>query len=376
VIGLDITKLLFEGILMLSWKNLVMIGVGLLLLWFGIKKQYEPALLVPIGFSTILVNIPPHVLVKVPHGQEAGGLFYYLLQTVRLEIVPPLIFLGVGALTDFTPLLANPLTFLLGAAAQFGIFAALYGAIWLGFSFKEAASIGIIGGADGPTTIFLTAKLAPHILGPVAVAAYSYMSLVPLIQPPVIKLLTSRDERRIKMPILRNVSREEKILFPIVVTIVTCLLIPDATPLVGMLMFGNLLRECGVVERLSTTVQNAFIDILTIILGLAVGATMRADTFLTLKTIKIVILGAVAFAFATAAGVLFAKFMNLFLKDKINPMIGAAGVSAVPMSARVVQRIASQEDPSNFILMHAMGPNVAGVIGSAVVAGYLLKLFG
>ncbi len=364
------------GWLALSWKQAVMIGVGLVLLYLAIKKGYEPALLLPIAVGTILANIPLSGITAKPTADHAGGLFYYLLRPVELEIIPPLIFMGVGALTDFSPLLANPITFLLGAAAQIGIFLALLFATKLGFNLKEAASIGIIGGADGPTTIFVTAKLAPHMLGPVAVAAYSYMSLVPLIQPPVIRALTTKQERMIKMDVLRKVSRTERILFPIIVMIIVALTIPASTPLIGMLMFGNLLRESGVVERLSTTVQNAFIDSLTVILGLSVGSTMKGDVFLTVNTIKIVLLGAVAFVAATAGGVLLGKLLKVLTGGKINPMIGAAGVSAVPMAARVVQREGQKEDPSNFLLMHAMGPNVAGVIGTAIAAGIIISFLG
>ncbi len=349
--------------------HFVMIVIGLLLVYLGIAKKMEPLLLVPIGIGAILVNIPG--------GFEGENIFdYFLKYLIHTEIVPLLIFLGLGALTDFSPLLANPKTFLLGAAAQIGIFAALIAALYLGFTPQEAASIGIIGGADGPTTIYTTTILAPHLLAATAVAAYSYMSLVPIIQPPVIKALTTKEERRIRMRQLRTVSSREKIVFPVATMIVTGFIAPKALPLVGMLMTGNLFRESGVTDRLAKGASEELMNIMTIILGLSIGSTMRAESFLTYKTLLVLILGVLAFAAATAGGVLLAKFMNLFLKEKINPMIGAAGVSAVPMSARVVQRLAIEEDPHNHILMHAMGPNVAGVIGSAVAAGILINLLG
>ncbi len=347
-----------------------MLLVGLILIYLGVAKQYEPLLLLPIGFGAILANIPLSGIT------DSGGLLKYLSFGVDFGIFPPLIFLGIGALTDFGPLLAKPSTFLLGAAAQFGIFGTLLGAKLLGFSFAEASSVAIIGGADGPTAIYLTSRLAPHLLGSVAVAAYSYMALVPIIQPPIIRLLTTKRERRVVMPTLRSVSKRQKILFPIITSLVASLLIPAATPLIGMLMLGNLFRECGVVDRLSHTAQNELINIITIFLGLSVGAKMSAAQFLTQNTLFIILLGLIAFAIGTMAGVLLGKFMYLISKGKINPMIGAAGVSAVPMAARVVQKVGQQEDSSNFLLMNAMGPNVAGVIGSAIAAGVLLSLAG
>jgi len=360
------------GILNITIGNIVMILVGLALVFLAIHKKYEPLILLPIGITAVVVNLPFPQLVEPPHG------FFYMVKhyLIDTEIVPLLIFLGLGALTDFGPLIANPKSLLLGAAAQLGVFAALVMAILLGFDLREAASIGIIGGADGPTTIYLTVKLAPHILAATAVAAYSYMSLVPLIQPPVIKALTSREERRIRMRQLRPVSRRERILFAIITMIVVGLLVPSALPLIGMIMIGNLFRESGVVERLSKAASEELMNIATIFLGFGVGSTMRAEYFLTPKTIMILGLGALAFAVATAGGVVFAKIMNMFSKEKVNPMIGAAGVSAVPMSARVVERLAIEEDPTNHILMHAMGPNVAGVIGTAVVAGVFLSILG
>ncbi|MCD6362966.1 MAG: sodium ion-translocating decarboxylase subunit beta [Synergistetes bacterium] len=351
-----------------TWGNLVMIMVGGLLLWFAIAKGFEPLLLVPIGSGCILANLPLSGIM------EPGGLFYYLFFGTKHEIYPCLIFLGVGALTDFGPLLANPITFILGAAAQLGVFVALIGAMLMGFTIKEAASIGIIGGADGPTSIYLAVKLAPQILGPIAVAAYSYMSLVPLIQPPVIYLLTTPEERKMVMEQLRPVSKLERILFPILTMIVVGLILPASVPLIGLLMFGNLLRECGVTERLSKTAQNELINIVTIMLGLTVGATMEARSFLTVRTIEIILLGLIAFMASTAGGVLFGKLLKVLTKGKVNPIIGAAGVSAVPMAARVCQRVAQKENPSNFLLMHAMGPNVAGVIGTAVAAGVMLSV--
>ena len=356
---------------MVGWS--VMLAVSLVLLYLAIVKKFEPLLLIPIGFGALAANIPLANLMAPPHGQEIGGLFYYLYHGVKLEIFPPIIFLGIGAMTDFGPLIAAPRTLLLGAAAQFGIFSTLLGATALGFTAKEAGSIGIIGGADGPTAIFTTVHLAPHLLGPIAVAAYSYMSLVPLIQPPIMRLLTTRKERRIEMKELRPVSRREKILFPILVTIFCSMLVPPAAALIVMLMFGNLLREVGIAERLVKTAQNELINIVTIFLGLSVGITMDAS-FLNVKTLGIIVLGACAFAFATAAGVLLAKFMNLFTRDKINPLIGSAGVSAVPMAARVSHNVGQEENPQNYLLMHAMGPNVAGVIGTAVAAGVLISI--
>jgi len=368
-----VTYLQSTGFFHMTWQNGVMLGVSLILLYLAIVKKFEPLLLIPIGFGALAANIPLANLMAPPHGQEIGGLFYYLYHGVKLEIFPPIIFLGIGAMTDFGPLIAAPRTLLLGAAAQFGIFSTLLGATALGFTPKEAGSIGIIGGADGPTAIFTTVHLAPHLLGPIAVAAYSYMSLVPLIQPPIMRLLTTRKERRIEMKELRPVSRREKILFPILVTIFCSMLVPPAAALIVMLMFGNLLREVGIAERLVKTAQNELINIVTIFLGLSVGVTMDAS-FLNVKTLGIIVLGACAFAFATAAGVMLAKFMNLFTRDKINPLIGSAGVSAVPMAARVSHNVGQEENPQNYLLMHAMGPNVSGVIGTAVAAGVLISI--
>jgi oxaloacetate decarboxylase beta subunit len=347
----------------------VMVCVALVLLYLAIGRGFEPLLLVPIAFGALLVNLPLSGIV------DEGGFLAYVYYGAQHEIYPIIIFLGIGALTDFGPLLANPLTFLLGAAAQFGVFMAFIGANWWGFNLKEAASIGIIGGADGPTSIYLTMKLGQEqILPAIAVAAYSYMSLVPLIQPPIIKLLTTKADRAIKMAQLRPVSKKERILFPIICTIVSGLVLPACVPLVGMLMFGNLLRECGATERLSQAAQNEILNITTVFLGLAVGSTMGADRFLQEGTIKIIILGLIAFMFSTAGGVLFGQFMKYLSGGKINPMIGSAGVSAVPMAARVVQRVAQSENPGSYLLMHAMGPNVAGVIGTAVAAGVMLTL--
>lgn len=358
--------------------QLLMIVVCCVLLYLGIAKKFEPLLLVPIAFGGILANIPFAGL------SDPGGLLDVLYRMgIENTLFPLLIFMGVGAMTDFGPLIANPKTLLLGAAAQFGIFGTVLGALYLGsvwdavdFSLAEAASIGIIGGADGPTSIFLTTKLAPHLLAAVAVAAYSYMALVPIIQPPVMRVLTTQKERQIQMKQLREVSRLEKILFPLIVLFLCILFFPSATPLIGMLMFGNLLRESGVTARLSDTAQNALINTVTVFLGLSVGSKMIAENFLVTKTLLILLLGVIAFIFGTASGVLMAKLMNLFSKDKINPLIGSAGVSAVPMAARVSNRLGQEADPSNFLLMHAMGPNVAGVIGSAVAAGILLTLVG
>ncbi|EKE03346.1 MAG: hypothetical protein ACD_20C00214G0016 [uncultured bacterium] len=379
---MDITQSLQDlysstGFSAMGLGQLIMIMVSFLLIWLAIKKQFEPLLLLPIGFGGILANIPiadiagPHGFLGIIYGFGiATGLF------------PLFIFIGVGAMTDFGPLIAHPKTALLGAAAQFGIFATLIGALALahffGFEFglREAASIGIIGGADGPTAIFLTSKLAPHLLGAIAVAAYSYMALVPIIQPPIMRLLTTKEERQIEMKQLRPVSQREKIVFPLVVLTLCILFIPDATPLIGALMFGNLLKESKVVERLSKTAQNEFINIVTILLGLTVGSKLSADQFLRWETIGILILGLIAFSLGTAAGIIIAKVMNLLSKEKINPLIGAAGVSAVPMAARVANKVGLEANPYNFLLMHAMGPNVSGVIGSAVAAGVLLALVG
>ncbi len=405
-----------------GWKNLIMIGIACVLMFLAIKKGYEPLLLLPIAFGMLLVNLPlsgvmdPQQNMLVPltaeeleqlaqgvyaqnypvfesNGMfywqhfEQGGLFWYLYQGVKFGIYPPLIFLGIGCMTDFGPLISNPKSFLLGAAAQLGIFVTFFGARALGlipgaegmgilFNEQEAASIAIIGGADGPTAIYLTSKLAPHLLGAIAVAAYSYMALVPIIQPPIMRALTTKKERSVVMQELRTVSKTEKILFPIFVTIVCVLLLPSAAPLVGMLMLGNLFRESGVVERLTKTSQNELMNIITILLGVTVGATANAHTFLQAKTILIICLGLIAFAMGTAGGVLFGKVMYWITGGKVNPLIGSAGVSAVPMAARVAQKEGQRENPANFLLMHAMGPNVAGVIGSAVAAGVLLTLFG
>ena len=357
-----------SGFAALTWQNIVMIFVGLILLYLAIAKDYEPLLLMPIAFGDIMANFPNT-------GFETDmGVMMAIGFGIKYEIFPPLIFMGVGAMTDFGPLIANPKTMLLGAAAQIGVFVALAGAMALGFNVQEAASIGIIGGADGPTAIYLTSKLAPHLLGAIAVAAYSYMSLVPLIQPPIMRLLTTKHERVIKMKPARAVSQNEKIIFPIVGLLLTCFVVPSGIPLLGMLFFGNLLRECGVCTRLAKTASNALTDIVTILLGMTVGASTQASSFLTKETLFIFALGFMAFIIASASGVLFVKFFNLFLPKakKINPLIGNAGVSAVPMSSRISNNLGLEYDPSNYLLMHAMGPNVAGVIGSAVAAGVLL----
>ncbi|MBQ6115689.1 MAG: sodium ion-translocating decarboxylase subunit beta [Oscillospiraceae bacterium] len=399
-----------------NWKCLVMIAIACFLLWLGIVKKFEPLLLVPIAFGMLITNLPgagmfheilfagghihwdlfggapvtseflaemsaagvtDSVLASVSVGQTVSvGLVDILYLGIKLGIYPCLIFMGVGAMTDFGPLIANPKSLLLGAAAQIGIFLTYVIFRLLGFTGPEAASVGIIGGADGPTALFVTAMLAPALLGPIAVAAYSYMALVPVIQPPIMKLLTTEEERKIVMKPLRQVSKTEKILFPIVVTIFVALLVPSAGPLIACLMLGNLFKECGVTERLSKTVQNELMNIVTVFLGVSVGATATGATFLATKTLAIMLLGVCAFALGTAGGVLLAKFMNLFLKEKINPLIGSAGVSAVPMAARVSQSVGQQYNPGNFLLMHAMGPNVAGVIGSAIAAGVLISLFG
>ncbi len=371
------------------WGNYVMIGVSFLLMYLAIVKKYEPMLMLTIAFGMLLTNLPG---ANMFHSElfagghvhwdifvNNAGLLDYLYLGVKLGIYPCLIFLGVGAMTDFGPLIANPKSFLLGAAAQVGIFMTFIGASALGFTEAQSASIGIIGGADGPTAIYLTSKLAPELLGPIAVAAYSYMALVPVIQPPIMRLLTTESERKIRMTQLRPVSKKEKIIFPIVITVIISLLLPSAAPLVGCLMFGNLMKECGVVERLSKTVQNELMNIVVIFLGITVGATATAQSFINWQTLGILVMGIVAFACGTAGGVLLAKLMNIFIKDpnkKINPLIGSAGVSAVPMAARVSQDEGRKYDPSNFLLMHAMGPNVAGVVGSAVAAGILLAFFG
>ncbi len=362
----------------LTWGNYVMVGVACFFLFLAIKKDYEPLLLVPIAFGMLLVNIYPDIMISPEESANGvGGLLYYFYVLDEWAILPSLIFMGVGAMTDFGPLIANPKSFLLGAAAQFGIFAAYLGAMAMGFSDKAAAAISIIGGADGPTSIFLAGKLEQTaIMGPIAVAAYSYMSLVPVIQPPIMKLLTTEKERKIKMEQLRPVSKLEKILFPIIVTIVVCLILPSTAPLVGALMLGNLFRESGVVRQLQETASNALMYIVVILLGTSVGATTSAEAFLNLDTLKIVVLGLVAFAFGTAAGVIFGKIMCKATGGKVNPLIGSAGVSAVPMAARVSQKVGAEADPTNFLLMHAMGPNVAGVIGTAVAAGTFMAIFG
>lgn len=421
------------GFANIHWQQLVMLAVACLLLYLAIVKKFEPLLLVPIAFGMILANLPgtgitdhayevvnlvpqnvlpPEALtglsgeayeeaikaaqnaaalqssqilegsnyvithVTGPGGSQNGGLLYYLYQGTKLGIYPPLIFMGVGAMTDFGPLIANPKSLILGAAAQIGIFLTFIGALLIGFGPQEASSIGIIGGADGPTAIYVTSKLAPHLLGPIAVAAYSYMALVPVIQPPIMKALTTEKQRKIVMEQLRPVSKTEKVIFPIVVTIFISLLLPSAAPLVGMLMLGNLFRECLVTDRLSKTAQNELINIVTIFLGVTVGATTVGESFLTLKTVFIVVLGLLAFCFGTAGGTLLGRLMCKLSGGKINPLIGSAGVSAVPMAARVSQKVGQEANPKNFLLMHAMGPNVAGVIGSAVAAGVLLSLFG
>lgn len=396
-----------SGLCYLPWQNYVMILISIVLLYLAIKKQYEPMLLLPIAFGMLLVNLYPAIMsapstdlvpvtdyIAAHNGESAsyaittlqgvdyynvptnGGLFYYLYQGVKLGIYPPLIFLGVGAMTDFGPLIANPKSFILGAAAQIGILITFIGAIFLGFSGAQSGAIAIIGGADGPTAIFVTSKLAPELLGPIAVAAYSYMALVPIIQPPIMKALTTKKERTIVMKQLRPVSKLEKIIFPVLVVIVVAIFLPDAAPLVGMLMLGNLFRESGVVDRLFKTAQNELMNIITIFLGVTVGATATGSVFLKLDTLKIIALGLIAFCIGTAAGVLFGKLMCVATKGKVNPLIGSAGVSAVPMAARVSQKVGQAEDPTNFLLMHAMGPNVAGVIGSAVAAGVLLSILG
>lgn len=395
-----------SGLSTLNWQNYVMIGVSIVLLYLAIKKQYEPLLLLPIAFGMLLVNLYPQIMAppqtellteaeclardislsghattiidNVTYYQNPtyGGLLYYLYQGVKLGIYPPLIFLGIGCMTDFGPLISNPKSLILGAAAQIGIFVTFTGAIFLGFTEAEAGAIGIIGGADGPTAIYVTTKLAPHLLGSIAIAAYSYMALVPIIQPPIMKALTTKKERSVVMEQLRPVSKLEKIMFPIIVVIVIAIFLPDAAPLVGMLMLGNLFKESGVVERLAKTAQNELMNIITIFLGTTVGATASGQNFLTFSTIKIIVLGLIAFCMGTAFGLLFGKLMYKFTGGKVNPLIGSAGVSAVPMAARVSQKVGQQENPGNFLLMHAMGPNVAGVIGSAVAAGVLLNVVG
>ncbi|MCI6238040.1 sodium ion-translocating decarboxylase subunit beta [Porcincola intestinalis] len=365
----------------LTWGNYVMIGVALVFLYLAIKHDFEPLLLIPIAFGMLLVNIYPDVIAAPSVDslgiEHAGGLFYYFYQLDEWSILPSLIFMGVGAMTDFGPLIANPISFLMGAAAQLGIYVAYFLAIAMGFNGKAAAAISIIGGADGPTSIFLAGKLGQTtLMGPIAVAAYSYMSLVPIIQPPVMKLFTTEKDRKIKMEQLRPVSKLEKILFPIVITIVVCLLLPTTAPLVGMLMLGNLFRECGVVKQLTETASNALMYIVVILLGTSVGASTSAEAFLNANTLKIVVLGLIAFIFGTAGGVWLGQLLKVVTHGKINPLIGSAGVSAVPMAARVSQKVGAQADPTNFLLMHAMGPNVAGVIGTAVAAGTFMAIYG
>ena len=378
-----------SGLSQIELGQLVMMVVGLSLLFLAIRKGFEPLLLVPIGFGTILANIPGAGFDAAPiydqlgNLESPGGLLYYIYNAgIATGLFPLIIFMGVGAMTDFGPLLANPKTLLLGAAAQVGIFTTVLGAVGLShfgildFSIRDAASIGIIGGADGPTAIFVTSKLSPDLLGAVAVAAYSYMALVPIIQPPIMRALTSPEERKIEMVQLRSVSKSEKIVFPLTLLFLVAMLLPDAAPLLGMFCFGNLMRECGVVDRLSDTTQNALINVVTIFLGLGVGSKMSSDKFLNPETMGILALGAVAFCIGTASGVLMAKLMNMLSTQKVNPLIGAAGVSAVPMAARVANRVGLEANPQNFLLMHAMGPNVAGVIGSAVAAGVMINLVG
>jgi len=371
-----------SGFAQITWQQGIMIGIACFLIYLAIKKEYEPLLLLPIAFGMLLANLPLSGLWDAPTGTygtddfQPGGLLYYLYMGVKLGIYPPLIFLGIGTMTDFGPLIANPKSLLLGAAAQLGIFVAFILALLVGFSPEAAASIGIIGGADGPTAIFVTTKLAPQYLGPIAVAAYSYMALIPIIQPPIMRAFTTKEERQIVMEQLRPVSKLEKIIFPIAVATLSSLLVPSAAPLLGMLMLGNLFRESLVVDRLSKTAQNELMNIITIFLGVTVGATATAEAFLSPDTLKIIALGLIAFSFGTLGGVLFGKLMCKLTGGKVNPLIGSAGVSAVPMAARVSQVVGQQENPGNFLLMHAMGPNVAGVIGSAVVAGVLLSLFG
>ncbi len=370
-----------------GWKNVIMIAVSCLLIYLAIGKKFEPLLLLPIAFGMLLTNLPGAELFHPEMWDAAkgisyseilhhGGLLDILYIGVKAGVYPPLIFLGIGCMTDFGPLISDPKSFLLGAAAQLGIFVAFFGALALGMTPQEAGSIGIIGGADGPTAIFVTSQLAPNLLGPIAVAAYSYMALIPFIQKPLMKLLTTKKERLVRMEQLREVSKTEKILFPIVVTIIVALLLPTAAPLVGMLMLGNLMRESGVVERIAKTAQNELMNIITIFLGLTVGATANAQTFLKWGTVKIILMGLVAFALGTIGGLLLGKLMYIITKGKVNPLIGSAGVSAVPMAARVSQMVGQEEDPGNFLLMHAMGPNVSGVIGSAVAAGVLLNMLG
>ena len=365
------------GFANITWGQAVMLLISFVFLYLAIRREFEPLLLIPIAFGMLLANLPLAGLMAEPDAANPiGGLLYYLYQGDHLGIFPPLIFLGVGAMTDFGPLIANPKALLLGAAAQFGIFFTFIGAILMGFTGQEAASIGIIGGADGPTAIFLASKLAPHLLGTIAVAAYSYMALVPIIQPPIMMALTTKEERMVKMEQLRTVSKLERIVFPVMVTVFVSMLVPPAAGLIGMLMLGNLFRESGLVARLEDTAKNAMMNMVVIFLGVTVGATTSAETFINMATLKIVVLGVIAFGVGTAAGVIFGKIMYKTSGGKVNPLIGSAGVSAVPMAARVSQKVGQKENPGNFLLMHAMGPNVAGVIGSAVAAGILLSLFG
>lgn len=373
------------GFWSLGAPQLLMFAIAGLLIYLAIVKGFEPLLLLPIAFGAILANLPNSNLLVAPviemiNGEpifkEAGGLYYWISKGIKLEIFPPLIFLGIGAMTDFGPLLSNPKTFLLGAAAQFGVFTAFIFAVALGFTYDEAASIGIIGGADGPTAIYLTSKLAPHLLGPIAVAAYSYMALVPLIQPPIMKFFTTDKERKVVMPPPKQASKRVKIIFPIVVMVMGIMIVPPTAPLIAMLMGGNLLKESGVVDRLTKMASNELINIVTFFLGTAVGITMSAEAFLKLETIKIIVLGVIAFSMSTIGGVLMGKLMYKFSGGKVNPLIGSAGVSAVPMAARVSHNVGTEYNPQNYLLMHAMGPNVAGVVGSAIAAGILLAIFG
>lgn len=363
------------GFQALTAGNVLMMLIAGVLIWLAIKKGFEPLLLLPIGLGALLTNIPLNGLLNEPTAEAIGGLYYYISQGIHLEIFPPLIFLGIGAMTDFGPLLANPKTFLLGAGAQFGVFSALFLAIMLGFSPREAASIGIIGGADGPTAIFLTLKLAPHLLGPIAVAAYSYMALIPMIQPPIMRLVTTKKEREVVMTTSKPVSKNVRIIFPIIVMVFSLLVVPASAALIGMLMAGNLLKESGVVERLSNMAQNELMNIVTFFLGTSVGMTMSADSFLSIATLKIIVLGVLAFGFSTFGGLVLGKILYKVTGGKVNPLIGAAGVSAVPMAARVAHNEGQKYNHNNYLLMHAMGPNVAGVIGSAVAAGILLSFF-
>ncbi|MBN8707217.1 MAG: sodium ion-translocating decarboxylase subunit beta [Bacteroidetes bacterium] len=368
------------GYWQLEWGQVLMLAIASLLIWLAIKKGFEPLLLLPIGLGAFLTNLPGNGLMNAPvmvdGVEQIGGLYYYLSKGIELEIFPPLIFLGIGAMTDFGPLLASPKTFLMGAGAQFGVFAALFAAVALGFNLQEAAAIGIIGGADGPTAIYLTLKLAPHLLGPIAVAAYSYMALVPLIQPPIMRWMTTDAERAVEMPPAKPVSKKIKIIFPIAVTVVGVFIVPPAAPLLAMLMGGNLMKESGVVDRLVNMAQNELINIVTFFLGTCVGLTMAADQFLKIETLKIISLGVIAFSLSTVGGLLIGKIMYKLSGGKINPLIGSAGVSAVPMAARVSHNVGQEYNPNNYLLMHAMGPNVAGVVGTAIAAGVLLAILG